>query len=96
MDRNPGRCPGLSCGCPFGASERKNAQPQNWRFRLVGGDRFEPLMGHISETRPRWRFGLVGGDRFEPLTGRISETRLRWRFGLVGTRPSRCDEGERG
>jgi hypothetical protein len=30
----PGRCPGLICGCPFGA-EGKNAQHQNLRVGLV-------------------------------------------------------------
>ena len=33
---NPGRCPGLICGCPFGATA-KTAQHQSWRFGLVRG-----------------------------------------------------------
>ena len=31
---NPGRCPGLICGCPFGATA-KTAQHQSWHFGLV-------------------------------------------------------------
>ena len=38
LDVVPGRCPGLICDCPFGATTQK-AQHQNLRVGLIGDPR---------------------------------------------------------
>jgi hypothetical protein len=49
----PGRCPGLICGCPFGAAD-KTAQHQNAQVRDASRGQFE-----VHSRSPRLRVGLV-------------------------------------